>query len=95
MSTDGRPVKVAVAGAEVRGVTVEQRITANVLAAVALLALTAWWVLLPHGFSGPVLLALTPEHGVHEGDLPSLVFLLGAARAMSTARRLEVRAAAR
>jgi hypothetical protein len=36
---------------------------------------TGWWVVADHPFAGPVLFAVTEEHGVHLGDLPAVVVL--------------------
>jgi hypothetical protein len=51
------------------------RFTAHVAAAAGLVALSWWWVIPVHSFAGPVLVTLTPGHGVHLGDLPTLPFL--------------------
>jgi hypothetical protein len=66
----------------------KRRLAAHVVAALVLLGVTAWWVLLPHEFAGPVLLTLTRTHGVHVGDLPSAVFVAVAGRSLVAARRL-------
>ena len=66
----------------------KRRLAAHLLAVVALVSLTAWWVLLPHGFAGPVVVVLTADHGVHVGDLPSLVFLAVAARSVLMVGRI-------
>lgn len=66
----------------------KRRLAAHVVAALALVALSAWWVLPLHAFAGPVLVTLTETHGVHAGDLPVLVFLAVAARSSVTAGRL-------
>jgi hypothetical protein len=59
-----------------------------------LVTLSAWWVIPLHSFAGPVLLRLTPGHGVHVGDLPTLPFLAAAAWSGFTAlRMLDVRPA--
>ncbi|HUP71504.1 MAG TPA: hypothetical protein VM282_00510 [Acidimicrobiales bacterium] len=55
------------------------RFAAHVGAAVALVALSLWWVIPLHAFAGPVLFQLTPGHGLHVGDLPTVPFLLVAA----------------
>jgi hypothetical protein len=56
----------------------------------SVIALTVWWVVPLHSWAGPVLVTLTRTHGIHEGDLPTLVFLAVALRsivAMVTRRR--------
>jgi hypothetical protein len=55
------------------------RFAAHVGAAGSLVALSLWWVIPVHAFAGPVLVKLTPGHGVHVGDLPTVPFLLVAA----------------
>lgn len=65
-----------------------RRLAFHVFAALGLVALTSWWVFVPHTFAGPVLLSITRHHGVHQGDLPSLAFLALAARSMWSARRI-------
>jgi len=64
-----------------------RRLAAHLLIATALLSLVSWWVLLPHVFAGPVVLSLTPDHGVHLGDLPSLLFGAVAGRSLLIAGR--------
>ena len=66
----------------------KRRLSVHIAATVLLLGITAWWVLLPHAFAGPVLLTLTRTHGVHEGDLPSLAFVVLAARSLVVSGRL-------
>ncbi len=65
--------------------------------ALALVALTAWWVIPRHSFSGPVLYLVDGdgEHGLHLGDLPAGLYLLSAfwlvwplARSETSGRRL-------
>ena len=67
------------------------RFAAHVGTAGALVTLSLWWVIPLHSFAGPVLLRLTPAHGVHAGDLPAVPFLCAAAwcvvRAARTASR--------
>ncbi len=67
------------------------------VSALALVALTAWWVIPRHSFSGPVLYIVDAEseHGLHLGDLPAGLYLLSAlwlvwplARSESQGRRL-------
>ena len=55
------------------------RFAAHLSAAAGLVGLSAWWVIPVHSFAGPVLMTLTPSHGVHVGDLPSVGFLVAAA----------------
>jgi len=55
------------------------RFAAHVGGATGLVALSLWWVIPLHSFAGPVLLTLSPGHGVHVGDLPTLPFLAVAA----------------
>lgn len=64
------------------------RFAAHLSAAVALVALTAWWLVPLHWFAGPVVLSLTASHGVHAGDLPALLFLAGAVRSLVVSWRL-------
>ena len=71
-----------------RRATDKARFAAHVTAAAALVALSVWWVVPLHAFAGPVLLTLTATHGVHEGDLPVLVFLAVAARSLLSAQQL-------
>ena len=55
------------------------RFAAHIGGAAGLVALSLWWVIPLHSFAGPVLLTLSPGHGVHVGDLPTLPFLTVAA----------------
>lgn len=64
------------------------RLAVHVTAVLALAALTAWWVLPHHAFSGPVLVVLAPGRGIHAGDLPSVLFALGAVRSAVRVRSL-------
>lgn len=64
------------------------RLAGHLVAAVALVALTAWWVVPLHAFAGPVLLKFAPGHGVHAGDLPTLAFLALALRSLRSAQRI-------
>lgn len=64
------------------------RFAAHVGAAGGLVALSLWWVIPVHSFAGPVLLMLTPSHGVHVGDLPTVPFLLVAVWSGVAALRL-------
>ena len=64
------------------------RFAAHLAAVATCLAATAWWVLPVHAFAGPVVVTLTATHGVHVGDLPSLLFLAVAARSTLAAGRL-------
>ncbi len=53
-------------------------------------ALTVWWVVPLHSWAGPVVVTLTRTHGIHEGDLPTLLLLAVALRsvvAMASRRR--------
>ncbi|MEO5842755.1 MAG: hypothetical protein ABIQ73_16790 [Acidimicrobiales bacterium] len=69
------------------------RFAAHVGGACGLVALSLWWVIPLHSFAGPVLLKLTPAHGVHAGDLPTVPFLFVAAwSAVAAIRMLDVRA---
>ena len=69
------------------------RFAAHVGAACGLVALSLWWVIPLHSFAGPVLLKLTPGHGVHVGDLPTVPFLFVATWSVIAAlRMLEVSA---
>ncbi len=65
-----------------------RRLAAHVVAATLLVLLSAWWVVPVHAFTGPVLVVLTGSHGVHVGDLPTVVFLGASARSVLAARRL-------
>ena len=70
------------------------RFAAHVGGACGLAALSWWWVIPVHSFAGPVLVRLTPGHGVHVGDLPTLPFLAVAAwSGMTALRLLDVRSA--
>ena len=60
------------------------------LLAAGLLSLVAWWVVPAHAFAGPVIVSLTPAHGVHLGDLPSLLFAAGAGWSLLRARKLVI-----
>ena len=64
------------------------RFAAHVGGACGLVALSLWWVIPLHSFAGPVLLTLTPSHGVHAGDLPTLPFLFVAAWSSLAALRM-------
>lgn len=64
------------------------RFAAHVGAAGGLVALSWWWVIPVHSFAGPVLVTLTPSHGVHLGDLPTLPFLALAAWSGAAALRM-------
>lgn len=66
----------------------KRRLAVHLLMAVLLISLSAWWVLVPRLFAGAVMLALTADHGVHVGDLPSLLFLAVAVRSLLVARRM-------
>jgi len=66
------------------------RLGAHAGAAVALVALSVWWVVPLHAFAGPVILTLTRTHGVHAGDLATVVFLAVAGRSVLRAWRLAV-----
>jgi hypothetical protein len=67
------------------------RFAAHVGGAFGLVALSLWWVIPLHSFAGPVLLKLTPGHGVHLGDLPTVPFLVVAAwSAVAAVRMLDV-----
>ena len=66
----------------------KRRLAAHLLLAAALLSLAAWWVVPYHAFAGPVILSLTASHGVHLGDLPSLVFAAVAGRSLVLAGRV-------
>ena len=58
------------------------RLAAHLGAATGLVLLTGWWLVPLHSFAGPVLVSLTPSHGVHAGDLPALLFLAGTLRSL-------------
>jgi len=66
----------------------KERLVGHLGLAAALVGLSVWWVIPLHDFAGPVLVALTPSHGVHVGDLPTLVFLAVAGRSLVAAARL-------
>lgn len=66
----------------------KQRLVGHALVAVFLVGLRLWWVIPLHTFAGPVLFTFTQTHGVHQGDLPTLLFLAVAARSMWKAVRL-------
>jgi hypothetical protein len=65
----------------------KRRLAAHLAAVAGLLALTAWWVLPLHPWAGPVVVTLTSSHGVHVGDLPSLLFVALAGRSLLVAGR--------
>jgi hypothetical protein len=46
----------------------------NAAVAIAMLVLAAWWVLPVHSFTGRVIWIISPNHGVHIGDLPAFAF---------------------
>lgn len=58
------------------------RIALHLGFAAALLVLSAWWVVPPHAWAGPVLVTLAPSRGVHVGDLPTLGFVAVALRSL-------------
>lgn len=66
----------------------KHRLIAHVALVIVLVSLSLWWVIPLHAFAGPVLLTLTPSHGVHLGDLPTLGFLAVALRSAVLATRL-------
>jgi hypothetical protein len=57
--------------------------SAGLVLAVALVMTAAWWVQTDAGSAGPVLLDVSPGHGVHVGDLPGFA-LLGLGGAVAT-----------
>ena len=67
------------------------RLAVHLSVAVALVALSVWWVVPLHAFAGPVLVTLSRTHGVHVGDLPVLAFGGFALRSLLVAERLLVR----
>ena len=69
----------------------KHRLIGHVCVAAALMGLSLWWVIPVHAFAGPVLVTLTRSHGVHVGDLPTLVFLAVALRSLVVATQLGVR----
>jgi hypothetical protein len=68
----------------------KQRLAVHLGLAVGLMGLSVWWVVPRHSFAGPVILALSSSHGVHAGDLPTLVFGVIAMRSLLVARRLRL-----
>ncbi|MBW3606253.1 MAG: hypothetical protein KY460_15390 [Actinobacteria bacterium] len=64
------------------------RLAGHLVGSVALCALSVWWVVPQHWFSGAVLIVFAPGRGVHVGDLPTVVFLGLAVRSVRSARRL-------
>lgn len=64
-----------------------RRFVGHAAAVLALGGLTMWWVVPLHAFAGPVLLPVTATHGVHTGDLPSLLFVALALRSLRIAVR--------
>lgn len=69
------------------------RLAVHVAATAGIVALTVWWVVPVHVFTGPVLFVFAPGHGVHVGDLPVLLLLLAAARSIRIAGALVQRLA--
>jgi hypothetical protein len=65
----------------------KQRLGAHLALVVLLVGLTLWWVVPLHTFAGPVLFTLTASHGVHAGDLPTVLFLAVAARSLLVVAR--------
>jgi hypothetical protein len=47
---------------------------------VGALAVAAAWVLVDHPFEGPVMLTLSPDHGVHYSDVFAIIPLVWAWR---------------
>jgi len=67
------------------------RFAAHLGAAAGLFGLSVWWVIPVHSFAGPVLMTFAPGHGVHVGDLPTILFLLvGAWSVVAAVRTLEI-----
>ena len=62
-----------------RGGDGARSVATRLVLTVALLAVLAVWVLVPHVLEGPVLFSLTHDHGVHLGDLAGLAVAAGVA----------------
>ncbi len=58
------------------------RLMGHLLAAIALVALSVWWVVPRHTFSGPVLFSIAPGRGVHVGDLLTVALVAVAGRSL-------------
>lgn len=69
------------------------RLAVHAVATFVLCALTVWWVLPMHAFTGPVLFIFAPGRGVHVGDTPTLAFVAIAARSLGIAVRIMRRSA--
>ena len=68
----------------------KRRLAAHLVLAAVLMTVTAWWVLVPRLFVGPVMFVLIEGHGLHLGDLPSLLLVAVAVRSLLIARRLSL-----
>jgi hypothetical protein len=66
----------------------KRRLAAHLAVVVALAGLSIWWIVPLHSFAGPVLVTITPAHGVHLGDLAVVAYALLALRSLVAARRL-------
>lgn len=64
------------------------RFAGHLAVVVALTALTVWWVIPEHTFTGPMLVTFAPGRGVHLGDLPTLGFAVLAGRSLRSLQRL-------
>lgn len=67
------------------------RLAGHLAVVVALTALSIWWVIPPHTFSGRVMADVAQGRGVHIGDLAILVFGAIAGRSLRSALRLRRR----
>ncbi len=64
------------------------RLVGHLVVAIALVALSAWWVVPRHAFSGPVLFTVATGRGVHVGDLLTVAFVPLAGRSLWAAGRI-------
>lgn len=63
------------------------RLASHMTVVLACICLSVWWVVPLHSFAGPVLVTLSPRHGVHAGDLAMFVFVAVALRPVVLAGR--------
>jgi hypothetical protein len=54
----------------------KEMLVAHGFVVAAMAALTAWWVVPHHAFSGRTIYVFSPGRGLHLGDLPAVLFVL-------------------